>query len=92
MVFLRHLLRLVMVSWRRRGAESAPTVTPAGEDGEKGPEIRGVVAVLGTQPVASVSGAVALVQDVTARVRATTPELDVFPRRRSATGEVPRHN
>jgi dolichol-phosphate mannosyltransferase len=38
MVFLRHLLRLVMVSWRRRGAESAPTVTQAGEEGEKAPK------------------------------------------------------
>lgn len=38
MVFLRHLLRLVMVSWRRRGAESAATVTQAGEEGEKAPK------------------------------------------------------
>ncbi len=38
MVFLRHLLRLVMVSWRRRGAESAPTVTQAGEEGERTPK------------------------------------------------------
>jgi dolichol-phosphate mannosyltransferase len=37
MVFLRHLLRLVVVSWRRRGAESEPTVTQAGEEGEKAP-------------------------------------------------------
>ena len=38
MVFLRHLLRLVLVSWRKRGAESAATVTQAGEEGEKAPK------------------------------------------------------